>query len=79
MVDQGILHDADTPEDYLVLLDCHNSRLLRPQVNLSLAREKTFFDDKTVMLPSLADETGSVRAAAVGLYDEYFADLLGTR
>jgi len=69
--DQGILHDADTPEDYLALLDYHNSQLLRPQVSVSLAREKTFFDDKTVMLLSLVEETGSVRAACQRMQISY--------
>ncbi|MDO4566477.1 MAG: nucleotidyltransferase family protein, partial [Oscillospiraceae bacterium] len=42
--DAGILHDADTPEDYLSLLEYHNSQLARPVVQVALAREKPFFD-----------------------------------
>ena len=61
--DPGILHDADTPEDYRSLLEYHNSQLSRPIVTVSLAREKVFFDGRTAMLLHLVDETGSVRAA----------------
>ena len=38
--DRGILHDADTPEDYRSLLKYHNEQLVRPVVNVALAREK---------------------------------------
>ena len=61
--DPGILHDADTPEDYKTLLKIHNSQLVRPLVSVSLAREKPFFDSRIAMLLSLVDETGSVRSA----------------
>ena len=37
--DAGILHDADTPEDYRALLKYHNRQLVRPVVSLALARE----------------------------------------
>ena len=61
--DPGILHDADTPEDYKTLLKIHNSQLVRPVVTVSLAREKPFFDSRIAMLLSLVEETGSVRSA----------------
>ncbi|MGM9589001.1 MAG: NTP transferase domain-containing protein [Faecousia sp.] len=61
--DPGILRDVDTPEDYSKLLEYHNSQLIRPVVNVSLNREKPFFDRKTAMLLMLIDETNSVRAA----------------
>lgn len=61
--DRGILHDADTPEDYHALLKFHNEQLCRPVLSVSLAREKVFFDGRTAMLLQLVDETGSVRAA----------------
>lgn len=61
--DPGILRDADTPEDYKALLDYHNSQLVRPVAQVSLAREKPFFDDRVAMLLSLVGETGSVRKA----------------
>jgi molybdate transport repressor ModE-like protein len=61
--DPGILHDADTPEDYRALLEYHNSQLIRPELSVSLAKEKPFFDSKIAMLLSQVGETSSVRAA----------------
>ena len=61
--DLGTIQDADTPEDFSALVEYHNSQLVRPVVNVSLSREKPFFDSKTAMLLMLVDETKSVRAA----------------
>lgn len=61
--DLGILHDADTPEDYRELLRLHNSQLTRPLVQVSISREKRFLDPRVAMLLALTDETQSVRAA----------------
>lgn len=61
--DAGILHDADTPEDYRELLRMHNSQLTRPVVQVSICREKRFLDSRVAMLLTLTDETQSVRAA----------------
>jgi molybdate transport repressor ModE-like protein len=61
--DFGTIHDADTPEDFSQLLQYHNSQLVRPVVNVSLAKEKPFFDSRIAMLLMLIDETSSVRAA----------------
>ncbi len=61
--DRGVLHDADTPADYRSLLRYHNEQLVRPIVQVSLAREKPFFDSRAAMLLSLVGETGSVRTA----------------
>ncbi len=61
--DPGILHDADTPEDYRALLQMHNRQLIRPEVSVALAREKPFFDARIAMLLSLVEETSSVRTA----------------
>ena len=61
--DRGVLHDADTPEDYRALLKYHNEQLYRPVIGVALAREKVFFDERTAMLLRLVDETKSVRAA----------------
>ena len=36
---------------------------MRPVIQVSLAREKTFFDAKLALLLHLVDETGSVRTA----------------
>ena len=61
--DPGTIHDADTPEDFSALVNYHNSQLVRPVVNVSLNKEKPFFDSKIAMLLMLVDETKSVRAA----------------
>ncbi len=61
--DEGILHDADTPDDYRSLLEYHNSQLVRPEAEVSLAKEKPFFDARIAMLLTLIDETSSVRKA----------------
>lgn len=61
--DKGVLHDADTPEDYRTLLRYHNSQLVRPVVSVALARERPFFDGRVAMLLGLVEETGSVRTA----------------
>ena len=55
--DSGILHDADTPEDYRALLSYHNRQLVRPIINVELAKEKVFFDRKIAMLLTLVEET----------------------
>ena len=60
--DRGVLHDADTPEDYKALLKYHNEQLVRPVLSVSLAREKVFFDSRAAMLLQLIDETQSVRS-----------------
>ncbi|MCR5090795.1 MAG: NTP transferase domain-containing protein [Oscillospiraceae bacterium] len=69
--DMGILHDADTPEDYRALLQYHNDQLSRPVVSVSLAREKVFFEAKTAMLLRLVEETGSVRTACQRMQISY--------
>ncbi len=69
--DRGILHDADTPEDYKALLKFHNEQLVRPVLNVSLAREKVFFDSRAAMLLQLIDETQSVRSACQRMQVSY--------
>ena len=69
--DPGILHDADTPDDYKALLAYHNEQLIRPEIGVSLSREKPFFDEKTAMLLSLVEETGSVRRACERMQISY--------
>ena len=71
--DEGILHDADTPQDYNRLLEYHNKQLARPIVSVSIARETRFFDSKTAMLLTLIDETGSVSAACARMQMSYSA------
>ena len=69
--DAGILHDADTPDDYKALLKYHNEQLVRPVVNLALAKETVFFDARVAMLLKLIDETGSVRTACMRMQLSY--------
>ena len=69
--DAGVLHDADTPADYKALLRYHNEQLIRPELWVSLARERPFFDEKTAMLLALVDETGSVRGACQRMQISY--------
>jgi molybdate transport repressor ModE-like protein len=69
--DLGVLHDADTPEDYQALLQYHNEQLVRPVLSVSLAREKVFFDSRTAMLLGLIDETQSVRTACQRMQMSY--------
>ena len=69
--DPGILHDADTPEDYKALLEYHNGQLARPEISVSLAREVPFFDEKMAMLLMLVDETSSVRTACERMQISY--------
>ncbi len=69
--DRGILHDADTPEDYKALLRYHNEQLARPVLNVELARERVFFDTRTAMLLRLIDETRSVRQACQRIQMSY--------
>ena len=69
--DRGVLHDADTPEDYKALLKYHNEQLVRPVLSVELAREKVFFDARTAMLLKLIDETHSVRLACQRMQMSY--------
>ena len=69
--DPGVLHDADTPADYRALLELHNEQLIRPELWVSLARERPFFDEKTAMLLALVDETSSVRSACQRMQISY--------
>ena len=69
--DRGVLHDADTPEDYRSLLKYHNEQLVRPVLSVSLAREKVFFDSRAAMLLQLVDETHSVRSACQRMQMSY--------
>ena len=69
--DRGVLHDADTPEDYRTLLKFHNDQLIRPVVKLSFARETEFFDSNIATLLTLVDETHSVRSACQRMQISY--------
>ena len=38
--DPGIIHDADTPEDYAELLRAHNQSLIRSEIHIQLMGEQ---------------------------------------
>ena len=69
--DAGILHDADTPQDYQALLAYHNEQLARTEISVTLVRELPFFDEKIAMLLALIAETGSVRIACTRMQISY--------
>ena len=69
--DPGIIHDADTPEDYAELLRAHNQSLIRSEIHIQLAREKVFFDEQLYSLLTLIQETGSVRDACEHMHISY--------
>ena len=69
--DPGIIHDADTPEDYVELLRVHNQSLIRSEIQIQLAREKVFFDEQLYSLLTLIHETGSVRDACERMHISY--------
>ena len=69
--DRGVLHDADTPEDFQALLKYHNRQLIRPVLQVSLSKEKVFFDSRAAMLLRLIDETRSVRMACQRMQMSY--------
>ena len=71
VADPGVLHDADTPAAYEALLRYHNEHLIRPELSVSLSREKPFFDEKTAMLLAQVDECRSVRSACARLQISY--------
>ena len=69
--DPGIIHDADTPEDYAELLRAHNQSLIRSEIHILLAKEKVFFDEQLYSLLTLIQETGSVRDACEHMHISY--------
>lgn len=69
--DEGILYDADTPEEFNDLLEYHNSQLMRPVVKLSLEKERRFFDQHIALLLELIDETHSVKTACQRMQVSY--------
>ncbi len=61
--DEGILFDADTKEDYKMLLNYHNQQILHHEVKFTLSREIAFLDERGARLLHLIKENGSVRHA----------------
>lgn len=61
--DEGVVMDADTREDFRRLEELYDSRLMRPQVKVRLAKKKPFFGAGVVTLLHQIDRLGSVREA----------------
>lgn len=53
------------------LLDEHNNSLLRPVLQVSIAKEKAFMDERISLLLMLISETGSVREASERMQISY--------
>ena len=69
--DEGILLDADTPEDFSRLVERHNRQLLRPEVDISLMRESKLFDKSGALLLHMIAYTGTVKGACEKLQISY--------
>lgn len=69
--DEGITYDADTREDYHLLLEKHNKQLLHAQIQIKLARETAFFGPGAAQLLKLVESTGSLRNACMLMHMSY--------
>lgn len=69
--DSGILISQKTENNYGALLERHNANLVRPVIHVSIAGEKTFFDEKLALLLNLVEQTGSVRTACQRIQISY--------
>lgn len=69
--DDGILLDADTPEDYGDLIVRHNRQLLRPAIDISLMRENKLFDKDGALLLHMIAYTGTVKGACKKMHISY--------
>ena len=61
--DEGAVTDADTQKDYEHLIEIHNSRLMRPEIQVRLTNKKIFFGPETANLLRLIENLGSVKEA----------------
>jgi len=61
--DEGVLRDADTPEEYDELVDQHTRQLFRPVLDVSLMREGKLFDKNGAMLLEMIGYSGTVKDA----------------
>jgi molybdenum cofactor cytidylyltransferase len=69
--DEGVLLDMDIPEEYENFVDIHNKQLLRPILNICLAREEVFYDSLDRYLLEIILETNSVKLACERLKISY--------
>ena len=61
--DEGVIMDADNPDDVRYLIDLHNANLLRAEVAVTIAGKKLFFNADTRLLLKQIDVFGSVQEA----------------
>lgn len=71
VADEGVLKDADTPEDYRNMVEYHNRQLLRPKVDISLVREGKMLDKDGALLLHLIEYDGNVKSACKKLKISY--------
>jgi len=71
VIDEGILHDADTPEDFRQLIQRHNQQMLRPYIEISLMRENKLFDKNVAMLLHMIGYSGTVKEACEKMHISY--------
>lgn len=69
--DPGILYDADTQDDYQMLLEYHNRQMWHPQIRLTLEKETKFFGPGTAQLMTLIHSEGSVKEACIKMGISY--------
>lgn len=71
--DPGVVHhqDAVLSSEDKELLKFHNNNLIRVNLNIELAGEKTFFTEQTYTLLTLIGETGNVREACKHMHISY--------
>lgn len=69
--DEGVLQDADTPDDYRQLIQSHNQQMLRPSVEISLIRENKLFDKNSAMLLQMIEYSGTVKEACEKMQISY--------
>jgi len=69
--DEGILKDADTPEDYHEMVEYHSRQMLRPSIEISLMQEDKIFDKNGAMLLYMIDYDGTVKGACEKMQISY--------
>ncbi len=69
--DYGILMDADTQEDFDILLKLHDEQLMHPQVRVRFVKQTPFFGPGTARLLRQILYTGSIREACEKLNISY--------
>ncbi len=61
--DEGVVQDADTPDDFAWLVDQHNRQLFRPYIEISLMRENKLLDAAGAHLLHMIEYTSTMKRA----------------